>query len=349
MAIQLGRWDCLSCGQKGNLGNVTSCPACGSPRGEDVEFYLPEDADDITEETLLKEAAAGVDWFCDYCGSDNKATATTCKSCGNERSKDDINRRAKEYSLDEVPDSNAKKKVSAPPAPPPKMSLVKKILFFTGITLLILAILFWPRSFKVEVIKHTWERTVEIENNRPVSEEDWQVPAGGQMTGSFRAIHHYDKVFDHYENRTRNRRVVAGTESYKCGKISKGNGYFEDKYCTRNRYENRSETYQESIYRNVPAYRTKYRYTIFRWLKDHTLNDKGSGKNSRWPSENLKDQSWREGKKTEKYTLFYRDKKGREYNEEVDYPLWNKVDDGQQLSARKNSVGVFYGIEKEKI
>lgn len=349
MGIQLGRWDCLSCGQKGNLGNVTSCPACGSPRGKEVEFYLPEDADEITEEDLLKEANAGVDWFCDYCSSDNKATATTCKSCGNERSKDDINRATKEYGLDQVPRSGDKKKPDVGSPPPKKMSVWKKILIFSGITILIFTFILWPRTLKIQVVKHTWERGIEIENNKPVTEEDWNIPGGGTLQTSFRAIHHQDKVFDHYENRTRTKSVKVGTERYKCGKKNKGNGYFEDKYCTRNKYENRTESYRESVYRSVPVYRTRYRYTIFRWIKDHDIKDKGSDKNARWPTENFRDDKWREGKRTEKYMLFYRDKKGKEYHEEVDYAFWNKVNDGQELNAETNAMGSFYGVIKEKV
>lgn len=352
MAIQLGRWDCPVCGQIGNLGNATACPSCGSPRGKDVEFYLPQDADNITEENLLKEANAGVDWICDYCGSDNKATATTCKSCGNERTKEDIDRHVTEYGLDQVPTSGkaTKKEKQKTPVAPPKTSSSsgKKILIGVGVIILIIAFLMWPRSFKVEVVRHTWERSIEIENNKLVTEEDWTIPATGNEINSFRAIHHYDKVFDHYENRTRNVRVQTGSESYKCGSINKGNGYFEDKYCERPTYSNQTESYREEVYRDVPVYKTKYRYTIYRWVKDHDINDKGSDKNAKWPVEDFKTDKWREGKKTEKYTLFLRDSKGKEYNEVVDYNLWNKIEDNQQVEAKKNSMNVFYGINKDK-
>jgi ribosomal protein L32 len=350
MGIQLGRWDCPSCGQKGILGNVTSCPDCGSPRGEDVDFYLPEDADDINEEKLLKESNSGVDWTCDYCGSDNKATQTSCRSCGSSRSKSVINRKVKEYEPEKVPRKTEKKKPEAPPPAPPrkKMSLGKKILLFFCFIILTVVFIMWPRTLKVEVVKHSWERTIEIDNNRLVTEENWSIPSGGQLKNSFRALHHTDKVFDHYVNRTRTKSVVVGSERYKCGSRSKGNGYFEDKYCTRNKYANRTESYQEAIYRNVPVYKTKYTYTIYRWIKDHVINDKGTDKNVRWPKEDFPNDKWREGKRTEKYMLYYKDKKGNDYYEVVDFDFWNKAKKGQQLKAETNAIGSFYGVARDK-
>ena len=348
MAIQLGRWDCPVCGQEGILGNITACASCGSTRGKDVEFYLPDDAENINDEAKLKEANAGVDWRCDYCGSDNKANEQKCKSCGNDKTNNDINREVKEYKTGEEHWKQKEVKNVPPPKPvAPKKSKFPKVLMFVLIFIIILTGLLWPKKMKVEIVKHTWERTIDIEKNRLVTEEDWNIPSGGTLKNSHRAIHHYDKVFDHYETRTRNVRKNTGTESYKCGTINKGNGYFEDKYCTRSTYENVSESYEASVYRDVPVYKTKYRYTIYKWLKDHAINAKGNDKNVKWPSEKFAGNNWREGKHTEKYVIYLKDKKKNEYNQELKFAIWNKLSDGQTVDAKGNSFGNFYGI-KEK-
>jgi hypothetical protein len=356
MAIRLGRWDCPVCGQIGNLGNQVSCPSCSSPRGKDVEFYLPSGSNEITDAQLLKEANAGVDWRCDYCDSDNKAIETKCKSCGNEKTESDINRQSKEYALNEVPTSGQNKKsnqnkdIDNQKKQHKPKSIIKKLLFVFGIIIILLVIFLMPRSFKVEVIKHTWFRAIEIENNRLITEEDWKMPASAiSLKDSFKAIHHYDKVLSHYQNRTRTVRERVGSERYVCGSIDKGNGYFEDKYCDRPIYESRQESYQEPIYKDVPVYATKYRYTIYRWIKDHDISEKGEDKNPKWPVEHLVDNNWREGTKSEKYMLYLRDKKGKEYNQEVDYNLWSSINLNQEIYAKKNSMGGFYGIDKKKL
>ena len=43
--ILLGLWDCSSCQTKGVRGDVYQCSVCGAPRPDDVEFYLPENAE----------------------------------------------------------------------------------------------------------------------------------------------------------------------------------------------------------------------------------------------------------------------------------------------------------------
>jgi ribosomal protein L40E len=98
--IRVGRWDCAVCGHKGNIGYETSCSQCGAPRGKNVKFYLPDESEEVQDERQLAQARAGVDWICDYCGADNKATDTHCRSCGNARTETDINRQTREIRFD---------------------------------------------------------------------------------------------------------------------------------------------------------------------------------------------------------------------------------------------------------
>ncbi|MCB0838989.1 MAG: zinc finger Ran-binding domain-containing family 2 protein, partial [Bacteroidetes bacterium] len=85
MAVRVGRWDCDVCGHIGNYGPHTKCASCGASRPANVKFYLPKDAEIVTDKEQLKEARAGVDWICGHCYSQNKAKDTVCNSCGNPR------------------------------------------------------------------------------------------------------------------------------------------------------------------------------------------------------------------------------------------------------------------------
>jgi hypothetical protein len=100
--ILMGRWDCGSCGQRGVLGDAYECSGCGAPRPDDVEFYLPDDAEVITDAEGIAAAEAGPDWQCAFCDSWMPATDQACNNCGSSFA--DSERRQK---TGEVPDAAA--------------------------------------------------------------------------------------------------------------------------------------------------------------------------------------------------------------------------------------------------
>ncbi|NTW49381.1 MAG: hypothetical protein HGB19_06575, partial [Chlorobiales bacterium] len=182
MAIRVGRWDCQVCDHKGILGPETHCPQCGAPRGKNVKFYLPDDSEAVQDEATLKEAKAGVDWICDYCGADNKAANTQCRSCGNARTQTDSGRQERVI-LNEPPPANE------PALRQQDSSKIKrKAIIYFGIIAIVFALLFAvfrTKEVDVTVTGHTWERIVEVEKYIPVIEEDWSLPQGAKLKNSF--------------------------------------------------------------------------------------------------------------------------------------------------------------------
>lgn len=353
MTIRVGRWDCPVCGLKGNLGPDTHCVGCGSPRGKDVAFYLPDDAEEVTDADKVRQAKAGADWRCDYCGADNKATDTVCKACGNERTHEDSVRTEKVMYDDEPP------RQDSAPLTPPKFNPADnkardrrkyRIVVWSFVLLTVFALwyIFRPQGFEVEVVGHEWERTVAIEQNRPFIEEDWQLPAGAKQISQRQDVHHYDQVLTGYQTKTRTVRVQTGTKRVRCGKKDLGNGYFEDVYCDQPVYENRKETYEEPVYKQVPVFQTKYKYEIYRWTLDHTAKATGTDKQPQFPQEDLPGSDWREGKRTETYQLLLRDKEGKQYKETVGLDFWQRKNTGEWLKAKRNALGNFYGLAEEK-
>lgn len=349
MAIRVGRWDCQVCGHKGILGPETHCPQCGAPRGKNVQFYLPGDSEEVQDEAKLKEAKAGVDWFCDYCGADNKAANTSCRSCGNPRTQTDKGREERVILDEPTPVPPA----STPAARKQDSSQIKrKAVLYFGIIAIVFAVLFAvfrTKEVEVTVTGHTWERVVELEKYIPVTEEDWNVPAGGKLIRSFRAIHHYDQVLSGYETRTRNVQVQVGTRQQKVGSRDKGNGYFEDVYRDVPVYQTQTEHYEVPVYRSVPVFATKYQYEIYRWKPDKTLKAGGSDKTVKWPDglppENA--TSERVGERKEKYVLRYKDSKGKPHEDEVNFEFWNHTNDGDQLKADKNIRSIHLSEEEK--
>jgi Zn-finger in Ran binding protein and others len=347
MSIYIGRWDCPVCGLKGNAGPDTHCAGCASPRSNKVQFYLPENPEEVTAADRLKQAKAGANWQCNYCGAENVASATHCHSCGNERDQKDTARQERVIYDDQPPAPEPAPKRRAV-APPPKKSAPFKYGFLVFLLVFALGIwyLFKPNKFEVEVAGREWVRTVDIEHYQPFIEQAWELPSGARLISRRQEVHHYDQVLDGYDTRTRTVRVQTGTRRKKCGKRDLGNGYFEDQYCDEPVYKNKRETYQEPRYRSVPVYGTKYKYEIFRWEKDRTLTAKGSDLTPKFPSEPLPSQDWREGKRTETYTLQLMDKNGKPYSEKVNFAFWQAHPNGAKLKAKHNTMGTYYGLDE---
>lgn len=382
MGIQEGRWDCTYCGTRGILGRLMACPNCGQRRPEDIKFYLPEDAPDISDEEQLKRAKAGPDWICEYCGASNSAIEQVCTQCGAERS-EAVSQEVKEYSLEErphfgdegpAPDAaddpyadtpyaveqsytasflDDDEPSSSPPAPnEPEEEGSKKKWFkpFAIVAAIIVACIMpalffflMPQTVEAQVSGVEWERSIDVEVYKTVVEEDWSVPSGGRRLDSWREVHHHEEVIDHYETKTRevSEKVKVGTERYKCGTRDLGNGYFEDKYCTRDKYETRyrTETYEEPVYRKEPVYQTKYRYEIDKWVHDRTREEEGTDYNPQWPRVSI-GKNEREGEREEEYTVYFvGKKKGKTYEVDLPFEEWKTYKEGQTHKLKINRLG----------
>jgi hypothetical protein len=199
----------------------------------------------------------------------------------------------------------------------------------------------------VTVEGFSWERTVDIEEYRTLTEEDWSVPSGGRIINESREIHHYDDVLEGYETRTRevSERVQVGTETYTCGRTSQGNGYYRDRECTRPRYENRTrtETYEEPVYRQEPVYRTRYTYEIDRWEPDRTAEAADDDHDPHWPDFTLDDKE-REAGRDETYVVHTTDSKDRDYDIEVQEDVWMELDEGDTQMLEFNLLGEPMGF-----
>jgi hypothetical protein len=327
MAIREGRWDCPSCGAVGQFGRHVYCVACGAPRPEEVRFYLPDDAEEVTDAEHLARAAAGPDWVCEHCGGSARASDRQCPGCGAPRG-ESAQREAVQYALAQVPRSGGGQ---APPPTPPSTAAParppRETRFGRNVFMLLLFSVFgwfgWSnrtRHLEGEVAAKQWERSVQVEAYRSVQEEGWSLPEGARRLRSYRAIRDYRQVLDHYETRTRqvSERVQTGTRTYTCGQIDHGNGYFEDRTCTEPEYETRyhSESYQDPVYRREPVWDTKYEYRIKRWVPDTLLQAHGDTTVPAWPPVTV-DDTTREGEKKSRYRVTFTVPKGESYTSDV--------------------------------
>ncbi len=348
MTIREGRWDCPHCGTTGILGRHQQCLNCGSPRPEGVKFYLPENAPEVTDEQQLAQARSGPDWACEHCGASNSAGNGFCTQCGAPKGSSP-EQAVKVYTPNQVPRTG---KISQPiqnlqPPLPKKRSRPWGIGHWVALMVLVLSIglgvrFILPREVSAIVTQETWERTIQVEIYKTVTEEGWSVPAGGRLLSQRAEIHHYNQVLDRYETRTRqvSERVQVGTTTRVCGQRDLGNGYFEDVTCTEPVYETRyrTETYQEPIYRQEPVYQTKYRYEIEKWVYNRTAKATGTQQQPYWPSLTLAANE-REATRTEDYKVVLTDAKGKAYEIQLNQQDWQTFDVGQTHKLKVSFFG----------
>ncbi|MDB9496795.1 zinc finger protein [Spirulina major CS-329] len=359
MAIREGRWDCPTCGVTGLLGRDRDCQNCGAPRPEGIRFYLPENAAAVQAAEQIAIAKAGADWICDYCGASNRAPEPACVECGAPPGE----KRQAVKTYPQPPTSTPQASPSTPQAPtqsrrdraksPRSTNLlirfhqrlgVLRWAFWSGLVSVILVVVIGllPMQIDATVSQLSWQRSIAVERLTTFTETGWDVPAGGRVLSQQEAIRSYEQVLEGYETRTRevSEQVQVGSESYTCGTVDLGNGYFEDKICTRPVYETRThtETYEEPIYRDEPVYDTEYTYEIDRWVVNRTPTVSGLDQNPQWPLLELGAQE-REGDRTATYTILFQGDNGRDYPVTLDLDTWSQFEPGDAQPLKVTRFG----------
>jgi hypothetical protein len=357
VAIREGAWDCPVCGRKKNRGPEKFCGGCGSPRGPEVKFYLPDNAPEVVEAEALKKSQAGPDWVCPYCDADNPADHAFCSGCGAPKDPGAKTREVVEHRLDAPPPppSQPPQTLAEPPATGGKVSALKKgcgigCLGLVGFFALLL-FLGRPKSADLTVTGFHWLRTIAVEELRPVTEQAWEgeVPAGARVLGSSREVHHVDKIQTGTRTATRtvSERVQTGTERVQSGTRDLGNGYFEDVYENRPIYEDRSheESYQEPVYRDQPVYRQRIRYEVEKWVPDREARAEGQDRSPVWPDTNLGPKN-REGSRTELYEVLFQDATGKPIRyKAANEQVWKSFEEGRTYKAKVRDSGEVVEIE----
>ncbi|MGC4113583.1 MAG: hypothetical protein QM765_02740 [Myxococcales bacterium] len=338
--IREGKWDCPQCGFKGNRGSEIKCKQCNKVRGNDVKFYVEDDADEVFDQEKLDKAQAGADWVCQYCDAINPAGNKACKQCHADRTE-------KKREVKEILDQPA-----APPPPKPKS---KKALWIAGLVALMCGggtcVVCMPSEKAATLEAMSWERTIEVEKYGTVVKEDWrdEVPSGGRVVSTERRVHHTDKVQTGTKTTQVSEKVKTGTKTVKVGKKDMGNGYFEDITKEEPVYENRMVNKEVPVYREDPVYKDWAKYEIEEWHKDRVVRASAADGAPHWPEARLAGDKEREGKKNETYKATFKDEKGKELKwDKVPFDDWKSFKVGQGYKLKVSIAGGIEGLAKGK-
>lgn len=346
--LKQGMWDCAVCGHKGNPGPLTRCIKCNASRPEDVKFYLPDDAKIVTNEEEKRKAYLGADWICSYCGSQNKVYENNCQSCGNDREVDEGDKSlpTKETRFDNNKKENTQKTDNKSSK---KRSKIKRILLFLLIGFIGFVILStFSSDINVTIVDKKWSHTIEYKVNKLVQDEDWSLPANAQLIKTYQDIHHYDKIPDGYQTKTRKVKKQVGTKKVKIGQRDLGNGHIEEVYEERPIYEYREETYEAQKYRKKPVYKTKYVFKIKKWINAQPIKTTGNSKQK--IIEPRTDTIADEFEVTNEKATYYfeiKDHKGEKHTEKVPLNKWEQHKINEKIAAEKSTIFGFYqGLKK---
>lgn len=338
MANVWGYWKCPSCGRV-LRADKKYCTSCGNPADKDVKF-LPPDPDNVEYVDALLENDVE-NWICDYCNGQNSSKDIYCGSCGASRSSDskgyfDINNPDSDFeeekiSVNEDVSHKGNKHSNLP-------KIIKAIV--AGICILFGIWFFTPVEHDSYVDGFYWERSIAVETYTLCHESDWSVPGGGTVTSTKLEVHHYDKVIDHYETKSKkvSKKVLDGYDiTYK----DLGNGQFKE--IKKPKYKTVYETsyYEEAVYRSIPVKKTKYYYDIGRWKKTDSIDTSGNDKTAYFGECTLENHisnpnygDKRQAERTEHYYVLYKDHNDKESKQEYDYSEWKNIKAGDKITYK---------------
>lgn len=400
MATYEGKWRCTFC-QTVCRGRDMNCAGCGARRGADVEFFLDDDAEPLTDGDLLREAGDGPDWLCKTCGGSNRFSARVCKTCGAPAGGSTFREVTVTY-------SDAARDAGVAAARVPGTGLVPSyaLLGVIAVGLILLFALLLTgggrggttqralvpsvdpryssrRNIELAVERAEWKRSVVVEEYRDVTSEDWEgsIPTDARVISQRQDVHHHDRVKvgshvvqEHYTERVRagshtvtesyTDREYGGTERYRCGTRNRGNGYFEDVYCTRPVYRTVTKTRSKLVddyqtvsrvrdktvddYKDVPVYRLKIKYSVKHWVPVDTLAAQGTDLAPQWP-EVVNGRTKRAGQRSESYRVFLRDlQTNKGYEREVGTEEFTLFTAGAKCAATVNGFDQIVALTPPK-
>jgi hypothetical protein len=303
-----GRWLC-PCGQE-NLGRFESCEGtgsegCGRARSKDVRFYLPDNSPVVTDPDQLADATSGPDWQCSHCDGANKNgigghRVLQCVHCGNGRDQEDVATPVRALATADVlrtgqeaqaavraellASTRARRaqRVEAFAAQDPANAGPRVVVWaFSALGAALVAFAVWfffiATSFTNGVVTATeWTWSASLEQRIIRTDSGFHTPPSDAtiLESETRQNGMKDvQVGTKEETYATTKRIPGPPESYACGMRDLGNGYFEERTCTRSTTITVPAvgTRTVPVMRRVPNMETWRRWTHPVWVVDETF------------------------------------------------------------------------------
>jgi ribosomal protein L32 len=295
-------WTCASCGSATQKGRHTTCQACGATKGKDVVDRIPDpdSAPHVTDKDMLRDAAAGANWVCEYCGKQERNNRGDCTYCAAMRGDDSevikrtqsaegtlVSKIAEQVALD------IDREIVKDLFTPVRWYLRRSVQIKVAIAAAVIGFLVWlglflflPHEVNTAVTSTTWERTMQLQQRETRHKSSWD---------DQRPDSHFND-----ECRTKQRGTEdcnphdcnAHTESYNCNPhdcncrnvcTDNGNGYSTCNQECSTCYDSCDKTVYDTCYDQCPVYDQWCEYDYYAWPTILEKTTSGSDHNVRWP------------------------------------------------------------------
>jgi len=317
-------WQCDSCGTQ-NPGPVKTCTSCGAPQPTDVEFLRVDEEkfNFIKDEALIREAKAGPNIHCPFCGTRNPASAKLCSNCGGELT---MGGKAREAGQKVRTKAEAEQRLPVDvPKPKKKRSrsftifaIIAGLVVITG-CIVLLMLLLNTDAVTATVTDVAWERAIAVEEYTTVTRNDWldEIPANADV-GSCTLSYRYTS-----EQEQPNATEVCSEAEY----IDTGTGL--------------AEKVVECVYEIWDDY---CEYTVLDWVLVENVTTSGDDLNPYWPDPNLSSEQ-RFGEQSESYVIIFSGD-GETYRYSTsDVNLFLEAQTGSRWRLEVNQLGGVQSIE----
>lgn len=368
-------WNCDKCGEV-NRGDSNSCTHCGDPRAKQdlvnpiitykdgvdatgADFDAPNKVnDDRVGDIVGDPLQEALDTVSGDINKPHKGRVYTLPATALRKS-GEVATKTREYHTER------KERLSL--LEHWGLNLMEIAIAGTVIFLLVIgSVAFWDNFIRTEpkpltVTALSWERRMEVEKLKTFTENDWSIPPGGREIRSYRAVHHRNKVVDHYDTvvHTNPVRVSDGytTQRVACGSTvtDNGDGTFDSEttYCDERveqfHTENHPYTTQEPVYRYDPVYQTKYEYEIDRWVTERwiTTSGKAGGVHPTpyYPEETKLQAKERVGDEREETYEVVLEGDGHTYTRNIEPEVWDKLELNEGLVGHITKRGSLRQID----
>lgn len=311
-----------------NKGRLKVCCGCGRPKTDKDVDYMPGDTSPeaaVHDPDLLRQAKAGPDWKCAFCGSSQRRLDGACHQCGAAQSDEVVDTPATFTAPREAPPARRTPRLQRPATPSPNIPRSQetwlddepvgfgrtdtKLYWIAGSVLLGLMgigiwLLFRTKIVDAAVTSLRWEQDIVVERYAIRTHEGFDPQDGAfDLTNVEQRVHHYDrmKVGSHIDEKG---------EKYKCGeencRVIKGECRKTKRECSSNKNGFATCTGGDVVcaadgkecdtkycynpktvddYDDVPQYRAWYHWRVWEWGPDRTVQHVGGLEAPSWPTD----------------------------------------------------------------